>query len=426
MKNAKAKVASQASSSSCKAETTTTAGVSADATASSTSHVQVSDNTVVDLTNDISDTPEESNSTVINAMVFTASPTPSRSSTPDFISSSDEEVIPITAEFSSDDDEVTASASLNHNDSILVDHTKTLPAFPAPTHSSGTGPMVSTNAHSNCTAVSSESQVHCSPRDIAQTPAFSPARPTKVRYPYTRIGDKKRCFNPVWYSKHDWLEYSIEEDACFCYPCRLFGIGSCGMTRPEPVFVSKGFRDWKHAAGTSGALSRHANCHSHTQALITWQQHVLNTKQGTTISGRMNADRPMMISNNRHYVKAICEVLLLCSRQEIGLRGHREGSDSLNRGNFLEILYLVAQHDPLVQRRLNHGPMNAKYTSPDIQNEVLGVMAGLIQEKICDGVRRAGYYSILADETKDCGKVEQLAVVLKYADIHTATQHEHF
>ena len=79
-----------------------------------------------------------------------------------------------------------------------------------------------------------------------------------------------------------------------------------------------------------------------------------------------------------------------------------------------------------MQRRLNHGPMNAKYTSPDIQNEVLGVMAGLIQEKICDGVRRAGYYSILADETKDCGKVEQLAVVLKYADIHTATQHEHF
>ena len=79
-----------------------------------------------------------------------------------------------------------------------------------------------------------------------------------------------------------------------------------------------------------------------------------------------------------------------------------------------------------MQRRLNHGPMNAKYTSPDIQNEVLGVMAGLIQEKICDGVRRAGYYSILADETKDCGKVEQLAIVLKYADIHTATQLEHF
>jgi len=119
-------------------------------------------------------------------------------------------------------------------------------------------------------------------------------------------------------------------------------------------------------------------------------------------------------------------VLLLCSKQEIALCGHREGSESLNRGNFLEILHLVAQHDPLVQRRLNHGPMNATSTSPDIQNEVLGVMAGLIHDKICDGVRKAGYYSILADETKDCSKVEQLSIVLKYVDIHTATQHEHF
>ena len=101
MKNAKAKVANQASDSSCKAENPITAGVSADTTASSTGHVQVSDNAVVNLTNDISDTPEESNCTVINAIVFTALPTP-LCSTPDIISSSDEEAIPITAEFSSD------------------------------------------------------------------------------------------------------------------------------------------------------------------------------------------------------------------------------------------------------------------------------------------------------------------------------------
>ena len=142
--------------------------------------------------------------------------------------------------------------------------------------------MVSTNTHSNCTAVSSEFHDNSNPRDIAQTPGFCPARPTKVRYPYTRIGDKKGVLT---HSKHDWLEYSIEEDASFCYPCRLFGIGSSGTTRPEPVFVSKGFRDQKHAAGTSGTLSHHANCHSHIQALNAWQQHVLNTKQGTTTVG---------------------------------------------------------------------------------------------------------------------------------------------
>ena len=41
-------------------------------------------------------------------------------------------------------------------------------------------------------------------------------------------------------------------------------------------------------------------------------------------------------------MKTIAEVFLLCSQQEIGLRGHKESEDSLNRGNFLEILKLVA------------------------------------------------------------------------------------
>ena len=57
---------------------------------------------------------------------------------------------------------------------------------------------------------------------------------------------------------------------------------------------------------------------------------------------------------------------------------------------------------------------------------ILHVMASIIQEKICTAVKQAGVYSILADETKDCSKVEQLAIVLRYVDIGTATQHEHF
>jgi len=44
--------------------------------------------------------------------------------------------------------------------------------------------------------------------------------------------------------------------------------------------------------------------------------------------------------------------------------------------------------------------MNTTYSSPDTQNKVLGEIKGLIQDKICDGVRKAGYYSILADKAK--------------------------
>ena len=35
-----------------------------------------------------------------------------------------------------------------------------------------------------------------------------------------------------------------------------------------------------------------------------------------------------------------------------------------------------------------------------------------MQESICSSVRKASAYSILADETKDCNKKEQLAIVV--------------
>jgi len=38
---------------------------------------------------------------------------------------------------------------------------------------------------------------------------------------------------------------------------------------------------------------------------------------------------------------------------------------------------------------------------------------------------KLGFFSILADESKDCSKKEQLAIILKYVD-DSATQIEHF
>ena len=95
----------------------------------------------------------------------------------------------------------------------------------------------------------------------------------------------------------------------------------------------------------------------------------------------------------------------------------------MNKGNFLELLHLIAHHDPVVKHRLENGPKNAMYTSPEIQNSILHIMAG---QKICLAVEQAGVYSIMADESKDRSKVEQLAIVLRYVDVSTAIQHEHF
>ena len=120
------------------------------------------------------------------------------------------------------------------------------------------------------------------------------------------------------------------------------------------------------------------------------------------------------------------EALLYCAQQEIALRGHREGCNSLNRGNFLELLNLIGKHNPIVHQQLECGPRNATYTSTDMQSTLLRLMASNVTSKICSSVKRAGVYSVLADETKDCSKVEQLSIVIRYVDTNTAKIHEHF
>ena len=50
----------------------------------------------------------------------------------------------------------------------------------------------------------------------------------------------------------------------------------------------------------------------------------------------------------------------------------------------------------------------------------------MVRESICNKIRKAEVFSVLADETKDFSKKEQLSIVLRYVDIETAIQHEHF
>lgn len=61
-------------------------------------------------------------------------------------------------------------------------------------------------------------------------------------------------------------------------------------------------------------------------------------------------------------MKTLADVILLCAKQELALRGHNESDESQTMGNFLEILRLVSRHDEIVKERLQDGPRNAKLT----------------------------------------------------------------
>ena len=83
--------------------------------------------------------------------------------------------------------------------------------------------------------------------------------------------------------------------------------------------------------------------------MVAWEQYRITSERGTSILNRINSSWETTIANNQHYIKTISEILLFCSRQEIGIRGHREDKSSRNRGNILELLDLMAKHDTVIQ-----------------------------------------------------------------------------
>ena len=260
------------------------------------------------------------------------------------------------------------------------------------------------------------------PDNIAVSPEQVPVQPGNIVFPVTYFSSKGRSFNPAWFRSYRWLEYSVKLDACFCYPCRLFGSNGGGSSsRPVQVFTMTGFKNWKHATGKSGSLAVHDTCSSHRQAVVAWDMYNVTAKSGVTVADQLGSARAEKVRNNRHYIKTIAEVLLLCAKQDIALRGHRESAESPNRGNVLEILMLIANHDNIVSQRFHGNPRNAMYVSPDIQNALLNDMGNIIHKKIVSAVQDATYFSILADETKDLSKQEQMAIVIRYVDVQSCT-----
>ena len=131
------------------------------------------------------------------------------------------------------------------------------------------------------------------------------------------------------YEQYHWLEYSRERDAAYCYPCHLFTTESGRYWKSSQ---KNGFCDWKHAMGKDGITSCHDRCKTHMQAEVAWNEYIKNKASGTSVANRLDAPRSQLIFKNRHYLKTILQILLVCSQQEIALRGHDESMKSSKRG----------------------------------------------------------------------------------------------
>ena len=259
-----------------------------------------------------------------------------------------------------------------------------------------------------------------------------PTQPILKDFPVKFINNTKRKFKPAWFTGRPWLEYSITRDSCFCFACRLFSQGS--ERDRDPAFVSKGFSNWKTALEDGRGFQQHAFSKGHTDAMACWIE--FNAKRdGATIAHKLAGEQ---IAKNRYYVKSIAEVIKFLAINELSFRGDNEhfdgtifqSSDSSDEqsanvgGLFLKLFEYTLLKDPKLRQIASAIPQNAKYTSPEIQNEIILAMASLLQANIIREFQDSDIkkFCLKCDETRDRSNVENLSLVLRYVRNGIATE----
>ncbi|XP_071728960.1 uncharacterized protein [Rutidosis leptorrhynchoides] len=207
---------------------------------------------------------------------------------------------------------------------------------------------------------------------------------------YPSKGSKKQAhrFQYSWFKFFsNWLEYSPTKDAVYCFLCYLFE-DKQNVHNGGDAFTVKGFNSWKK----------------------------VNDGKRSHIDSIIEKQSKEKVLQNRSRLKATVDIVRWLTFQACAFRGHDETRNSKNRGNFLELLELLASYnDELVNVVLENAPYNSQYIAASIQKEILGIIANKGRKHIRSEVGDS-YFCVMVDESRDKSKKEQMAIVLRFVD----------
>jgi len=161
------------------------------------------------------------------------------------------------------------------------------------------------------------------------------------------------------------------KNAAYCLYCYLFK-SEHGNQGGGDSFISEGFTNGKRAkerfhVHVGGHNSMHNICLRQCQDLMNQDQHI-------ELSLANQSEQVRNIYRTRLTASVNCIRFLL--HQGLAFRDHDESEQSLNQGNFIELLKFLSEHNEEINKVvLNNTPENLKLTSLRIQKDIINVVA---------------------------------------------------
>ena len=159
------------------------------------------------------------------------------------------------------------------------------------------------------------------------------------------------------------MEYSPSKDAVYCLPCYLFGKKPTDGPGSD-AFTVKGFDNWKKVNdGMNCPLVGHVGKDPNSPHKIAVKCYEDLMKHSRYVDKLFEKQSSKEIQDNRLQLKTSIDSVQWLALQGCAFRGHDESLDSINRGNFVELVKLVSTYDQRLARVvLENAPRNAKYT----------------------------------------------------------------
>jgi len=137
-------------------------------------------------------------------------------------------------------------------------------------------------------------------------------------------------------------------------------------------------------------------------------------KQEQSIQTIFEGQSKRSIDEYRLRLNASVDCIRFLLRQGLSFRGHDETKYSKNRGNFLELLRFLADHNVEIGGVvLQNAPNNMKLVAPDIQKDIVHAAAVETTNKIIEELGDESF-SVLVDESRDVSYKEQMIVLLRF------------
>ena len=210
------------------------------------------------------------------------------------------------------------------------------------------------------------------------------SRPTPSLSITKNCKDYDRHFNVSHYERVQWLCGCPQRNKLFCWPCILFAT-------EKGTWCSSGF---DNLSSLTTAIRRHERSQTHIHSVIKMKTFG-KTRIDESLSHELKASNLLhneKVRYNREIMRRLIDCVCFLGKQELSFRSHDEEASSSNRGNYIELLSLISDYDPMLKNHLENSSVFSGLSS-HIQNDLIQCITSVINQEIKDEIKSAEFVS---------------------------------